>query len=174
MSARVLGLDVGDRTVGVAVSDETGTVALGLHTLRRTRDLSATVAEVAALVQQYGVGRLVVGWPLQLDGQPGAQARKVVGVAQALKAALGLPIERFDERLTTVAAERALLEGNVRRAERKAVIDTVAATLILQGWLDRRANRRAGAAPTEAPVAPEVDRGAPAGDFSAKAPDEAP
>ena len=137
-----MGLDVGDRTIGVAVSDEGGVVALGLRTVRRTKDLKVDVAAVGALAAEYGVVRLVVGWPLQLNGEAGAQAQKVVKVARALKTGLGLPIERFDERLTTVVAERALIEGNVRRADRKKVVDTVAATLILQGWLDRRGHRR--------------------------------
>jgi putative Holliday junction resolvase len=155
---RVLGLDVGDRTIGVAVSDEGGVVALGLHTIRRTKDLNVDVAAVGALATEYGVVRLVVGWPLQLNGEPGAQAQKVVKVARVLKARLGLPIERFDERLTTVTAERALLEGNVRRAERKKVVDTVAATLILQGWLDRRGQIRAqGPGDPPAVAAVEVD-----------------
>lgn len=153
--ARVLGLDVGDRTIGVAVSDAAGVVALGVRTVRRTRDLATDVAAVGAIAAEYGVDRLVLGWPLQLNGAAGAQAQKVVVVARALKSRLGLPIERFDERLTTVTAEKALLEGNVRRADRKKVVDTVAATLILQGWLDRRAHR--DAAPAEAGTAGSAD-----------------
>lgn len=155
MTERVLGLDVGDRTIGVAVSDEALSVAIPLHTLRRTTDLEPSLLALAQIIDTYGVTRLVVGWPLHLDGQPGAQAQKVRAVARALKARFGLPIERFDERLTSVSAERALIAGGVRRERRRALIDTVAAALILQAWLDRRRHRLTTAAsPLETPEEP--------------------
>jgi putative Holliday junction resolvase len=130
-----MGLDVGDRTVGVAISDPTRTIAQGVTTVRRTstpKDLDA----LCALIEEHQVTALVVGWPLMLNGRPGSQARKVGRFADALAERTGLPIARWDERLTTKAAERALLEGNVRRDRRRQVVDKVAATLILQSYLD--------------------------------------
>mgnify|MGYP001551620738 CR=1 FL=1 len=141
--SRVMALDVGDRTVGVAVTDDTHTIAQGVTTVRR-RSRAADVAALQALVDQYEVDRVVVGWPLRLDGRVGVQAMKVARFAELIEAELGLPVERFDERLTTVAAERALLEGDVSRKKRKQVVDQVAATLILQGWLEARAHGAAG------------------------------
>ena len=139
--SRVMALDVGDRTVGVAVTDDTQTIAQGVTTVRR-RGLAADLAALRALVAEHEVDRFVVGWPLRLDGRVGVQAMKVARFAEKLEATFGLPVERFDERLTTVAAERALLEGDVSRKKRKEVIDQVAATLILQGWLEARAHRQ--------------------------------
>lgn len=133
---RVMGLDVGDRTVGVAISDPTRLIAQGVTTIRRTT-LSADLVALKALVAEHEVTAIVVGWPLRLDGRPGEQARKVAQVAKAIEAATQLPVERFDERLTTVAAERALRESALDGRGRRKLIDQVAASLILQGWLDR-------------------------------------
>lgn len=135
--SRVMGLDVGDKTIGVAVSDETRLIAQGVTTIRRT-GLKRDLEELSRLVEEHEVDHIVVGWPLRMNGKVGIQARKVGKVADAIEARLEIPVEKWDERLSTVAAERALLEGNVRRAQRKAVVDKVAATLILQGWLDAR------------------------------------
>ncbi|MEZ4466906.1 MAG: Holliday junction resolvase RuvX [bacterium] len=136
-TGRVMGLDVGDRTLGVAISDPSWLIATGVTVIRRTKP-EADLAALRDLVQAHEITRIVVGWPLRLDGQPGEQTRKVAVVARALRDALGLPVQRMDERLTTVAAERALREGGVHGRERRQVVDQVAATLILQGWLDRR------------------------------------
>lgn len=133
--SRVMGLDVGDRTIGVAVSDPTRLIAQGVTTIRRV-GIKKDLAALAELVREHEVERIVVGWPLRLSGEEGIQTRKVGRVADAIEARLGIPVERWDERLTTVAAQRALLEGNVRRDQRREVVDKVAATLILQGWLD--------------------------------------
>ncbi len=143
---RVLALDVGDRRIGVALSDATGVIAQPLTTLHRSKQPDADLDALAALIGEHGVTTLVVGWPLRLDGRPTPQTRKVERFTAALEQRTGLVAERWDERLSTVAAERALLEGNVRRAQRKQVVDKVAATLILQGFLDARAwrARRAG------------------------------
>lgn len=137
---RVLALDVGDRRIGVALSDATCVVAQPLTTLHR-KSPNADLDALAALVGEHDVATIVVGWPLRLDGRPTAQTRKVERFTAALEQRTGLTAERWDERLSTVAAERALLEGNVRRAQRKQVVDKVAATLILQGFLDARAWR---------------------------------
>lgn len=91
-------------------------------------------------MSEEGVGEVVVGLPLRLDGRPGPQAEKVLAFVEVLRTALGIPVTTWDERLTTVAAERALLEGGVRRAQRKAVRDRLAAVLILQGYLERKRN----------------------------------
>jgi putative Holliday junction resolvase len=133
---RVLGIDLGTRTLGLALSDEGWTIAQPLRTLRRIgprKDVEA----VARLMEESEVERVVLGDPRNMDGSPGQLAGEVERFAAALTAATGRPVDLWDERLTTVAAERALLEGNVRRDRRKKVIDQVAAALILQGWLDR-------------------------------------
>jgi putative holliday junction resolvase len=134
---RLLGLDVGDKTIGLALSDETATIATGLDTLRRVgprRDIRSIVE----LVTRHGVVEVVVGLPLGLDGSTGAQAQKVLAFIEALKAAVRVPVVPWDERFTTVAARQALIEGEVSRKGRRAVIDKVAAILILQNYLDYR------------------------------------
>jgi putative Holliday junction resolvase len=134
---RVAALDVGEARIGVAVSDELGITAQGIGVVRRVggrRDLEA----LGELLAPYAPERLVVGLPLSMNGSEGPQAVKVRAFAERAAAHLGLPLEFQDERLTTVAAERALLEADVSRRRRKDVVDKVAASLILQGWLARR------------------------------------
>lgn len=138
---RSLALDVGDQRIGLAISDDLGLTAQALVTLKR-RGLRADLAALGQIVAEREVGEVVVGLPLQLDGRPGPQAEKVRGLAEALQAALPVPVVFWDERLSTKAAERALLEGGVRRAKRKRVVDQVAAALILQGYLDRKSHGR--------------------------------
>lgn len=132
---RVMALDVGLKTVGVAVSDPLRIIAQGITTVRRT-GLRADLAALQALITEHAVDRIVVGWPLQPNGRPGAMARVVSRLADALAERTGLPIERWDERMTSRLAERALIEGGASRATRRQVVDKVAAALILQGWLD--------------------------------------
>ena len=134
--ARLLGLDVGRKTIGLALSDVTCTIASGLATLRREK-FSADAARLLALAQEHGVGGLVVGLPLNLDGTEGPAAQSTRAFARNLAARTPLPILLWDERLSTVAAERSLLEADASRRRRAAVIDKVAATLILQGALYR-------------------------------------
>jgi putative Holliday junction resolvase len=132
---RVLGLDVGDRRIGVAVSDETGLLASPLRTLERVgpkKDLRA----VAALVREHGAAGIVVGLPRNMDGSIGPQAEKVRSFAEALKPLARVPVQYWDERLTTVEAEQILIERDVSRQRRKGLVDQVAAVLILQGYLD--------------------------------------
>jgi putative Holliday junction resolvase len=134
---RRLGLDVGDVRIGMALSDETGTLASGLPTYVRVgpkKDLRA----VAELVREREVGEVVVGLPRRLDGSLGTQAEKVLGFVEALRRVLSVPVETWDERLTTVEAERVLREAGAKAKERKASVDRVAAVLILQGYLDAR------------------------------------
>jgi putative Holliday junction resolvase len=133
---RVLAIDLGTKTLGLALSDEGRTIAQPLRTLRRVgprKDVEAVVR----VVEEWEVDQVVLGDPRNMDGSPGKLSEEVERFADALAETAGLAVDLWDERLTTVAAERALLEGNVRRGRRRKVIDQVAASLILQGWLDR-------------------------------------
>jgi putative Holliday junction resolvase len=134
---RIAALDVGEARIGVAVSDELGLTAQGIGVVARVggrRDLEA----VADVLAPYRPERLVVGLPLELSGAEGRQAAKVRAFAARVAEHLKLPLEFWDERLTTVAAERALLEADLSRRRRRQLVDQVAATLILQGYLGRR------------------------------------
>jgi putative holliday junction resolvase len=139
MTGRVLALDVGSRRLGVAVSDPTGTVASPLATVpRRTPAEDATA--LAALAAEQDATTVVAGLPVTLAGGEGPAARAVRAYLEELRPLLpGLSFELVDERLSTVAAERALVGGGVRRRNRRRVVDQVAASVFLQTWLDRRA-----------------------------------
>jgi len=134
--ARLLGLDVGTKTVGLALSDVTRTIASGLTTLARGK-FSADAQRLLELAQEHGVGGFVIGLPISLDGSEGPRAQATRAFARNLGRLTPLPILLWDERLTTAAAERSLLEADVSRRRRAQVIDKVAATLILQSALDR-------------------------------------
>jgi len=133
---RVVGLDVGDATIGVAVSDELGLTAQGLGVIRRS-ELASDLTELEKLVSPYSPERFVVGLPLNMNGTVGVQAKKVQAFTETLERHFGVPVETWDERLTTVAASRALGEAHLTRARRRRAIDKVAAVLILQGYMDR-------------------------------------
>jgi len=137
--ARLIGLDVGTKTIGVAVSDVDRCVATALETIRRTkfRDDSARLTQIIA---DYGVGGIVIGLPLNMDGSEGPRAQSARAYGRNLDAATGLPIMLWDERLSTVAAERALIAADTSRKRRAETIDKVAAAYILQGALDRLQN----------------------------------
>jgi putative Holliday junction resolvase len=142
---RSLGLDLGDKRIGVALSDETGTLASGLPVLARVgprKDVKA----VAALVRAHDAGAVVVGLPRRLDGTVGPQAEKALAFMEDLRGALRVPVLAWDERLTTVAAEEILIERGVSRRDRKGMVDTVAAVIILQDYLDARKRDEAQAA----------------------------
>ncbi|HEX9506777.1 MAG TPA: Holliday junction resolvase RuvX [Myxococcales bacterium] len=132
---RIMGLDVGSKTVGVAISDELHLIAQALMTIRRSTHAS-TLAKLRGLAEEHEVERIVVGLPLHMNGTEGPEAGNAREFGQSVAAALGQPVEFWDERLSTVAAERVLLEGNVSRQKRRQVIDHLAAAIILQGWLD--------------------------------------
>ena len=132
---RSFGLDVGSKTVGVAVSDALGITAQPVTTLRRT-NLRADLTELRRLAEHHGVEHAVVGLPLNMDGSEGPSAVEARRFGDAVARTLGIPVEYWDERLTTAAANRMLLEADVSRARRRSVVDQVAAALILQGWLD--------------------------------------
>ena len=132
-----MALDVGDERIGVALSDETETLASGLVTLESVGPRKDAQA-IAALAREHGVGEVVVGLPLRLDGSQGSQAEKIVAFVERLRRVLRLPVVTRDERLTSVAAAERLAEAGVKRRDRKARIDQVAAALILQEHLDQR------------------------------------
>lgn len=137
---RIMGLDVGARTVGVAVSDPLALTAQPLEVIRYSR-WSEVEERLAALIAAYGVSLLVVGMPRRTDGRMGPEAERVRRLAAQLGRRLGIPYELWDERLTTVAAERALLEADVSRRRRRQVIDQTAAAIMLQSYLDARRRR---------------------------------
>lgn len=137
---RILGLDVGTRTIGVAVSDPLGITAQGQGVIRRS-SLKADMAEIQRLVDLYHPETIVVGYPLTLGGQAHHQAKEVDFFISSLEP-LGIPLVRQDERFTTKIAEQVLIEGDVSRARRRGIIDQQAAILILQGYLDRQRRER--------------------------------
>jgi putative Holliday junction resolvase len=134
---RLLALDVGDVRIGVALSDETGTLASGLATLK-TAGPRKDAQSVASLVREHGAAEVVVGLPLRLDGSLGPQGEKILAFVERLRRVLRVPVVTRDERLTSVAADERLAEAGVRRRDRKARIDQAAAALILQELLDER------------------------------------
>ena len=134
---RLLALDVGDVRIGVAVSDETRTLASGLTTLR-SKGLRQDVRQVAALVREQQAAEVVVGLPLRLDGSAGSQAEKVMAFVERLRRAVPVPVTTRDERLSSVAASERLAEAGVRGSARKQKLDQAAACLILQELLDER------------------------------------
>ncbi|MEN8234172.1 MAG: Holliday junction resolvase RuvX [Actinomycetota bacterium] len=134
--SRILGLDPGERRIGVALSDPTGTIASPHSVIdRRTTSVKAAVRE---LCDEFSVEKIVVGLPTGLSGNEGPAAKAAREVAETVAEATGLPVDLQDERFTTVTAEAALLEGGVRRAKRRDVRDKVAAAVILQAYLDRK------------------------------------
>jgi|SRR5215831_17246502 len=140
MTMRTMGLDLGTRNIGVAVSDELGITAQPVTTVRR-RTLAADLAELKTLAQAHQVEKWVVGLPLHMNGSEGPKAVQARQFGAALENASGRPVEFFDERLSTRSAERVLLEADMSRRKRRQVIDRLAAVIILQGWLDQRGAR---------------------------------
>lgn len=130
-----MGLDVGDKTVGVAVSDELGITAHPVTVIRRTGSIKKECAEIIRLAEEYNVERIVVGRPLMMDGTPGVQAEKVEFFVDALRRRTRIPIVEWDERLSTSEAERMLIEADQSRSRRREVIDKVAAAVILDSYM---------------------------------------
>jgi len=133
---RIMGLDVGDKTIGVALSDPLGWTAQGLEVIRSGDNINQDLARLAEIVTEHGVEKILVGLPKNLNGTIGPQGEKVLAFIERLKEKIDLPVKTWDERLSTVAAERVLLEADVSRGKRKKVIDKMAAAVILQGYLD--------------------------------------
>ena len=133
----VLGLDIGNKRIGIAGCDGTGLIATGIMTLKRAA-FQQDVAQFRQLVESRNVQRLVVGLPYCMDGRLGSQARRTQKYAQRLAKALGLPLEYVDERLTSFQAEQMMLAENLSPSRNKAMIDRKAAAVILQQWLDEQ------------------------------------
>lgn len=132
---RILGLDYGEKRIGVAVCDELGMTAQGLAVIER-KDKKRVLSAIAHYVQTYDVEKIVIGYPLRLDGTAGIQCEKVDRFILSLESAFSIPIIRWDETLTTKDAEEILRTAHVRAEKRKAVVDKIAAGMILQGYLD--------------------------------------
>lgn len=139
---RVLGLDYGSKTVGVAVSDPLCLTAQGVETIWRKQEnkLRRTLARIEELVSEYQVERIVVGYPKNMNNTIGERAEKSLEFKEMLEKRTGLPVVMWDERLTTVEANRTLMEAGVRRENRKQYLDELAAIFILQGYLDSLTN----------------------------------
>ena len=135
---RILGLDFGSKTVGVAVSDGLLLTAQGVETIERKDEnkLRKTCARIEELIAEYEITEIVLGLPKNMNNTEGERVEKTKAFGEMLERRTGLPVHYWDERLTTIAAEQILIESGVRRENRKAVIDKVAAGLILQGYLD--------------------------------------
>ena len=139
---RVMGLDYGSKTIGVAVSDPMGLTAQGIETITREEEnkLRKSLRRIEELAEQYQVGEIVLGFPKNMNNTIGERAEKALQLKETLERRLGLPVVMWDERLTTVEAERTLIETGVRRENRKKYVDMLAAVFILQGYLDAKAN----------------------------------
>lgn len=134
---RIMGLDVGDKTIGVSVSDLMGFTAQPITTVRRVSK-KKDLEELFKIIKEKDVKKIVSGLPKNMNGTMGPQGEKVIKFCELLEEETGIKVEYWDERLSTVAAERSLLEGDISRQKRKKVIDMLAAVIILQGYLDRQ------------------------------------
>jgi putative Holliday junction resolvase len=134
---RILGLDYGDRRIGVAISDAFGWTAQGLGMIERGRE-GEEFRQISELVREHGVDKIVVGLPKNMNGTLGPRGEICMAFAEQLRQMLSVPVDLWDERLTTVAAERILLEADVSRRKRKQTVDKLAAVLLLQNYLDAR------------------------------------
>ena len=135
---RIMGLDFGSKTVGVAVSDALLVTAQGIETIQRKSPgkLRQTLARIEALVEEYQIEKIVLGFPKNMNNTQGERCEKTLEFKKMLEKRCGLPVVLWDERLTTVAADRSLMGGGVRREDRKCYVDKIAAVFILQGYLD--------------------------------------
>ena len=140
---RIMGLDYGAKTVGVAISDALLLTDQGVETICRTQEnkLRKTLARIKSLCEEYEVTEIVLGFPKNMNNTIGDRAEKSLEFAEMLKKRTGLPIVMWDERLTTVEATRTLIESGVRREKRKEYVDKIAAVFILQGYLDAKSIR---------------------------------
>ena len=135
---RIIGLDFGSKTTGVAVSDPFGWTAQGVEIIRRKEEnkLRKTLARIEELVKEYGATRIVLGLPKNMNNSLGDRAEKSLAFKEMLERRTGLPVVMWDERLTTVAADRTMMEAGIRREHRKEYVDEIAAVFILQNYLD--------------------------------------
>lgn len=139
---RSLGLDLGSKRIGVAVGDRTGTLASPLTVVHRSGSITRDHQAIAALVAEEEAEIVVVGLPLNMDGSLGPAARAATEEAAALASVVGVPVVTFDERRTTVTAQRVMIDARMRAEARRRIIDKVAAAVILQNWLDTQAAQR--------------------------------
>ena len=139
---RVMACDYGSKTIGIAVSDPFGWTAQGVEIIRRQEEeeLSASIERIQELIAEYGVEKIVVGLPKNMNNTSGERVEKTLEFVEKLKKKISLPVVTWDERLSTVGAERVLLEADLSRAKRKKVIDKMAAAYFLQGYLDAGGN----------------------------------
>lgn len=134
---RILGLDIGSKTIGIAISDPMNIIAQGITTLKR-KTLDEDLEALISYIKDYDVGLIVVGKPLNMNNTEGKSIQRVMNVANRLKDKSGIDLVYQDERLTSVSAEKILIDSKVRRENRKKYVDKIAATYILQAYLDRR------------------------------------
>lgn len=141
---RIMGLDFGSKTVGVAISDPLFITAQGIEIIRRKEEnkLRQTLARIEALIVEYEVSEIVLGLPKNMNATEGERVEKTKEFADRLSRRTGLPVSFWDERLTTVAADKAMMEAGIRRENRKEHVDKLAAVFILQGYLDERAMKK--------------------------------
>ncbi len=141
---RIMGLDFGSKTVGVAVSDELLLTAQGLEIIRRKEENKQrqTLARIEELIVEYGVTEIVLGYPKNMNDTLGDRVQKTEEFKEKLERRTGLPVVLWDERLTTVAADKLMMEAGIRRENRKEHVDRIAASFILQGYLDYKGNQR--------------------------------
>lgn len=140
---RIIGLDYGSKTVGVAVSDPLLVTAQGVEIIRREKEtkLRKTLARIEALIAEYEVDEIVLGYPKNMNNSEGDRCEKTLGFKEMLERRTGLPVHLWDERLTTVMADNTMMEQGIRREDRKQYVDKLAAVFILQGYLDYLSNR---------------------------------
>jgi len=138
---RILGLDVGQKTIGVALSDPLGFTEQGITTIRREKK-SKDIEEIKKICDEYNVETIVIGLPKNMNNSIGFAGEKIIEFSQLIKQEIDIKIDFWDERLTTVAAHRAMLEADLSRGKRKKIVDKIAATYILQGYLDRLSNMK--------------------------------
>ena len=145
ITMRIMGLDYGSKTVGVAVSDPLGFTAQGIEIVRRKSEnkLRQTLARIEEIAKEYGVEKIVLGFPKHMNNDIGERAEKSLEFKEMLERRTGLPVVMWDERLTTVEADRTMVETGIRRENRKEYVDMIAAVFILQGYLDYLSNQQA-------------------------------
>jgi putative Holliday junction resolvase len=138
---RILGLDYGSKRIGVAVCDELGMTAQGLATIAR-KNRRQDLEEIAGFIRKYNVEKIVIGYPIRLDGTEGIQCEKISKFASLLEYTFSLPVFKWDETLSTKEAEEILIRANIARNRRKNIVDKLAASLILQGYLDSQQSNK--------------------------------
>lgn len=141
---RALGIDPGTKRIGIAVSDLSGTIASPLVVFQRSKSRRHDIAELARIARDEEAEVIVVGLPINLDGSPSASSRAATKLAEQLATVVDVPVEMHDERLTTVTAERSMIDAGLDAVQRRQRVDKVAAAVMLQSWLDARAHRLGG------------------------------